>query len=191
MAQLVKNSPANAEDVKDTGFIDPWVRKIPWKRKWQPTPVFLRGEYHGQRSLVGYSSRGCKDLDTIEHVHACIQAHTQWFFIICLICTNKWNYKKYWGFPGSSDCRESACNAGDPGSGQCRIDPGFNPWIGKIPWRREWQPTPVFLPGEFHGQIMGSQIVGHDWATRTNEWTIRNIGNFCQMMSPVYLKNYF
>ena len=77
VAQLVKNSPANAEDVKDTGFIDPWVRKIPWKRKWQPTPVFLRGEYHGQRSLVGYSSRGCKDLDTIEHVHACIQAHTQ------------------------------------------------------------------------------------------------------------------
>jgi len=29
---------------------------------------------------------------------------------------------------------------------------GFNPWVGKIPWRREWLPTPVFLPGEFHGQ---------------------------------------
>ena len=34
---------------------------------------------------------------------------------------------------------------------QCRR-PGFDPWVGKIPWRREWQPTPVFLPGEFHGQ---------------------------------------
>ena len=34
---------------------------------------------------------------------------------------------------------------------QCRR-PGFNPWLGKIPWRREWQPTPVFLPGEFPGQ---------------------------------------
>ena len=33
---------------------DPWVRKIPWRRKWQPTPVFLPGESHGQRSLVGY-----------------------------------------------------------------------------------------------------------------------------------------
>ena len=32
---------------------DPWVRKIPWRRKWQPTPVFLSGESHGQRSLVG------------------------------------------------------------------------------------------------------------------------------------------
>ena len=36
------------------GF-DPWVRKIPWSRKWQPTPVLLPGEFHGQRSLVGYS----------------------------------------------------------------------------------------------------------------------------------------
>ena len=34
---------------------DPWIRKIPWNRKWQPTPVFLPGESHGQRSLVGYS----------------------------------------------------------------------------------------------------------------------------------------
>ena len=36
------------------GF-DPWVREIPWSRKWQPTPVFLLGKFHGQRSLVGYS----------------------------------------------------------------------------------------------------------------------------------------
>ena len=41
------------------GF-DLWVRKIPWRRKWQPTPVFLPGESHGQRSLVGYSPWGHK-----------------------------------------------------------------------------------------------------------------------------------
>ena len=41
------------------GF-DPWVRKIPWRRKWQPTPVFLPGESHGQRGLEGYSPWGCK-----------------------------------------------------------------------------------------------------------------------------------
>ena len=46
-----KNLPANAGDL---GF-DPWVGKIPWSRKWQPTPVFLPGKFHGQRSLVGYS----------------------------------------------------------------------------------------------------------------------------------------
>ena len=48
--------------------------------------------------------------------------------------------------------------------------PGFSPWVGKIPWKREWLPIPVFLPGKFHGQrslagyiqSMGPQRVGHD-----------------------------
>ena len=43
-----------------------WVRKIPWRRAWQPTPVFLPGESHGQRSLVGYSPRGRKESGTTE-----------------------------------------------------------------------------------------------------------------------------
>ena len=42
------------------------VRKIPWRREWQPTPVFLPGEFHGQRSLAGYSPGGHKELDTTE-----------------------------------------------------------------------------------------------------------------------------
>ena len=46
---------------------NPWVGKIPWRRKWQPTPVFLHGKFHGQRSLVGYSPWGCKESDTTEH----------------------------------------------------------------------------------------------------------------------------
>ena len=45
---------------------NPWVRKIPWGRKWQPTPVFLPGKLHGQRSLVGYSPWGHKELDTTK-----------------------------------------------------------------------------------------------------------------------------
>ena len=44
------------------GF-NPWVRKIPWRRAWQSTPVFLPGESHGQRSLVGYSPWSRKALD--------------------------------------------------------------------------------------------------------------------------------
>ena len=48
-----------------------------------------------------------------------------------------------WDFSGGSDGIESAHKAGRG---------GFSPWIGKIPWRRKWQPIPVFLPGEFHGQ---------------------------------------
>ena len=50
---VVKNLPANAGDIRDT--FDPWVKKILWRRKWQPTPVFLPVESHGQRSLVSYS----------------------------------------------------------------------------------------------------------------------------------------
>ena len=44
-----------------------WVRKIPWRRKWQPTPVFLPGESHGQRSLAGYSPWVHKESDMTEH----------------------------------------------------------------------------------------------------------------------------
>ena len=61
---VVKNPPANARDRR--GGFDPWVRKIPWRRTWQPTPVFLPGESHGQRTLVGYSPRGLKELDMTE-----------------------------------------------------------------------------------------------------------------------------
>ena len=43
-----------------------WVRKIPWRREWQPTPVSLPGEFHGQRSLVGYSPQGCRESDRID-----------------------------------------------------------------------------------------------------------------------------
>ena len=59
---VVKNPPANA---RRCGF-DPWVGKIPWRRKWQPSPVFLPGESPGQRSLSGYSPWGCKESDMTE-----------------------------------------------------------------------------------------------------------------------------
>ena len=45
---------------------DPWVRKIPWRRTWQPTPIFLPGDSHEQRSLVAYSPWGHKELDMTE-----------------------------------------------------------------------------------------------------------------------------
>ena len=58
-------------------------------------------------------------------------------------------------FPGGSDSKASACNTGDP---------VFNPWAGKIPWRRKWQPTPVLLPGKSHGQ---RTLVGYSpWGYR-------------------------
>ena len=62
---VVKNLPAIQETCRRCGF-HPWVRKIPWRRKWQSTPVFLPGKSHGQRSLVGYSPWGLRESDTIE-----------------------------------------------------------------------------------------------------------------------------
>jgi len=47
---------------------DPWVRKIPWRRAWQQTPVFLPGESNGERNLAGYSPWGHKELDTTEAI---------------------------------------------------------------------------------------------------------------------------
>ena len=58
-----KESACQCRRCKRRGF-DPWVGKIPWRRKWLPTPVFLPGELHGQRSLVGYNPWGCKELDS-------------------------------------------------------------------------------------------------------------------------------
>ena len=62
MAQTEKNLPV----MQETRF-DPWVRKIPSRKEWLPTPVFLPGEFHGQRSLVDYSG-GSKVLDMTDQL---------------------------------------------------------------------------------------------------------------------------
>jgi len=49
----------------EAGF-NPWFGRIPWRREWQPTPVSLPGEFHGQSSLAGYSPWGHKELDMTE-----------------------------------------------------------------------------------------------------------------------------
>ena len=58
---------------------DPWIGKIPWMRKWQPTPVFLAGNSHGQRSLVGYSPWGCRVGYDWAPKHPCFEGtHRLW-----------------------------------------------------------------------------------------------------------------
>ena len=95
----------------------------------------LAGESHGRRSLVGCSPRGCKESDTTKRLHF----HFQPVFR---------------GLPRWLSGKESTC--------QCRRR-RFNPWVRKIPWRRKWQPTPVFLPGKSHGQssLAGYSPRGH------------------------------
>jgi len=66
VAQMVRNPPV----MHETGF-DPWVKKIPWRREWLPTSIFLSGESSGWRSLAGYSPWGCKESDTTEQLSTC------------------------------------------------------------------------------------------------------------------------
>ena len=205
---------------------NPWVRKIPWRRKWQPTPVFLPGESHGQRSLAGYSPCGHRVghdwatknstawkslLGTSFQYYADFTRGTgfspsslaHFFSPMAELCLpigfwrkegklsrdhsgsaehmpqnlksydstlpgalSSTNFRPVWwqlspctaplpvshflllpvifesweGFPGSASGKEFAC--------QCRKQERcvFESWVGKIPWRRAWQPTPAFLP---------------------------------------------
>jgi len=63
VAQMVKNEPATQET-----WVQSLVRKIPWRRKWQATPIFLPGESHGQRNLVIYHPWGLKESDMTEQL---------------------------------------------------------------------------------------------------------------------------
>jgi len=69
------------------------------------------------------------------------------------------------GFPGCSDSKESAC--------QCRR-PGFDPWVRKIPWRRDWLSMPVFFSGEFRGQrsLAGYSPRGRKESDKTERLTL-------------------
>ena len=80
-------------------------------------------------------------------------------------------------FPGGSDGKQSACNVRDP---------KFHPWVGKIPWRMEWQPTPVFLPGKSHGQrsLEGYSSRGLK-KSHTTEWLTLSLSYIRVWMSVI------
>ena len=140
----------------------------PRRRARLPTPVFWPGEFHGL-----YSSWGCKESDTIEwfFYFTLMPLAATWMDLEMIILsevseTEKDKYHMIsliWGFPGGTSGREHTC--------QCRKHErcGFAPWVRKIPWRRAWQPTPVFLPGEFHGQ---RSLVGYSpWGRKESDRT--------------------
>ena len=90
VAQMVKQC-------RRPGF-DPWVGKILWRRAWQSTPVFMPGESHGQKSLVGYSPRGCKESDTTKQLTLSLRYFTTYFIhkIVPETCPvrNEWQFSK-------------------------------------------------------------------------------------------------
>ena len=165
MALVVKKLPVKIRDARDSGSV-PELGKYPGVGNGNPLQYSCLEKSHGQRAW-----------GTIVH-----RVANSW------IRLSDWAHKVLRGeLPGGWAGKESACNAGDPGSGRSpgegighplryfcaslvtqlvknspakkkkkRINlqcgrPGFNPWVGKISWRRERLPTPVFWPGEFHG----------------------------------------
>ena len=125
-----------------------------WRRQWHPTPVLLPGKSHGWRSLVGCSPRGRYQSDTTEWLH----------FLFSFSCIGEGN-----GNPLQCSCLESPSDGGVwwlPFMGLHRV--GHN-WATSLSlfifmhWRRKWQPTPVFLPGEFQGRrsLVGCHLWGH------------------------------
>ena len=145
---------------------DPWVGKIPWRRGRLPTLVFWPRKipetknqkiWHPWSLPLGIRWLKQKWLTSLLGMSfPCSFIHsfsTFWAYILVTF-----------GFPGGSDGKESASNEGDI----------FDPRVGKIPWKKAWQPTPVFLPGESPWteepgglQSMGLQRVRGDWATFT------------------------
>ena len=150
------------------GF-NPWIRKVPWGRKWQATPVFLPGKFRGQRSLVSHRPMACKETQPRDHVwglrsryafhpssvHPSIHSpidlfihHFYWYHLSRIMPDDK--DKKI----NMSNIRLSRWPSGKESACQCSRcrRHRFNPCMGTIPWRRKWQSTPVFLPGESYGQ---------------------------------------
>ena len=124
------------------GEFNPWVGKISWRRAWQPTPVFLPGEFPRTEEPGSPQSTG---MQRVGHD--------------CVTNTSHFTSSSLWWCSG----KESTC--------QCRRLKRwvFDPWVRKILWSRKWHSTPIFLPGESHGQ---RSLVGYSpWAHKESDMT--------------------
>ena len=140
-----------------------------WRRWWHPTPVLLPGKSHGQRSPVGCSPWGRSELDRTERLHfhfspACIGEGNgnplQYFCLENPRDRGAWWAAIYGVAQSWTQLKRLSISISILGSSVAqwkRISCRFDPWVRKMPWRREWESTSVFLPGESQGQksLMG------------------------------------
>ena len=113
MALVINNQPAIAGDTRGGSSVS-GAGKIPWSRKWQPTPVFSPGKFHGQRSLACCSPWGCKESDMSERLCIMYTCPFYWTYI-CLLAKNAASSQSLWVSahflltPGATDavlCRD-------------------------------------------------------------------------------------
>ena len=167
-----------------------------WKFKFQSISPQIFINYrrmHVTLLIVGTTLTQVMKVDIANNVNTEVTGSLTWctershhlcrFFPKCMTSVYSW---ETWDFPGGSVSKESACNAGDPGS---------IPERGKIPWRRKWQATPVFFPGESRGwrSLMGCMgnhspwgrhRVGHHWVTNTH-WSLSHSESGSRQRQPV------
>ena len=158
-ASALKSPPAMKESRR--GKFNPWVGRSPGGR--QPTPVFLPGECHGQRSLAGYRPKDCKDLDTAK-VHWKDWCWSWNSNTLAISCKELTHWKRPWCWEG--------LGAGGEGD-----DRGWGGWMASLTWwtcawvnSRSWWWTG--RPGMLW--FMGLLRVRHDWETEQS-WTESNL----------------
>ena len=169
------------------GF-DAWVGKIPWKRQWLPTLVFLLGEFHELRNLAGYNPWGCKESDTTEQLTLSFSyslpglqlmfkehllnnerariwesgfgefrklLNLAYYISVSSVQLKNYTFSTLLSPPHTQSPNVWELLLYKP---QCTYEtPAFQKTlvracVGKIPWRSEGRPTPVFLPRKSHGQ---------------------------------------
>ena len=144
---------------------DPWVRKIPWRRAWQPTPVFLPGKFHRQRNLRGSSSWSCKESDTTEWPDNNRIPRGRLAASYCSSVLRLVHLDRSIEFVRSCNLQraEPTICASVIGTSWLqkrsrwmlptkREKMGENRSCSLKRQRRQWHPTPVLLPGKSHGQ---------------------------------------
>ena len=110
------------------GF-NPWVRKIPWRRKWQPTLIFLPGKFHGQRSLAGFNPCDHKELDTIEHTCQ-PKNHAPALPLVCYLSASRYSWGKR--------CLFASCIGLDSSAPLSNLD--LNLWTSVISFLKNVRP---------------------------------------------------
>ena len=138
-----------SSDVCSSDLFQSLVGKIPWRRKWQPTLVPLPGKSHGQRSLAGYSPWGLKGSypggRRGSFQYYCLENPRDsraWWAAVYGVAESRTRLKQL-SSSSSRECTMAQWKKNPPAMQET--------WVGKISWRREQLPTPVFWPEEFYG----------------------------------------
>ena len=137
--------------VQETQF-DPWVGKINWRRKWQPTPVLLPGKSYGWRSLVGYSLCGRKESDTTEWLHFYV-------YVMCVcVCVCVMYIHIYVFLPSLASLPVSSHPSRSAQSPRPGVPAGISVLLSQI---REWKDKPdweIRFQNQIHDRELVSRI---------------------------------